>query len=190
MSGLRACYPGFEYENYEDFCRRAPETIPQQVWIPGPPYSLLEDSVGTESKLLETDKNIGQEQEGLKMTITERKKNKPGVQASKEKKPSKLQQKPVKKTKSVKEEKLHVKVEKNSKKEQKPVTRESRKKKEEKLPKETAINKNESKSRTPRAKKPKDKLEVPEKMIVDAIVKKVPSGTRVTKIKLSTSQSL
>ena len=61
MSGLRARYPGFEYENYEDFCRRAPETIPEQVWIPDPPYPYLEDSLGTETKplALEADKNDG-----------------------------------------------------------------------------------------------------------------------------------
>ena len=38
MSGMRARYPGFEYENYEDFCRRTPDVIPEQVWIPQPPY--------------------------------------------------------------------------------------------------------------------------------------------------------
>ena len=192
MSGMRARYPGFEYENFEDFCRRSPPTLEDQVWIPGTPY--LEDSVSPETKPLETDKNIGKELKSLKTTVSKRKQSKPGVQVSKDMKPSNIQKKPVKQT--AKEEKLHVKVEQNSKKELKPAKRESRKKKlddkgieEEKPPKEKTV-KNKPKPRTPAAKKPKDTRKTPGKIIEEVLAKKLPSATKVTKIKVSTSQSL
>ena len=60
MSGMRARYPGFEYENYEDFCRRTPDVIPEQVWIPQPPY--LEYWEGAEIKAVETNKNVNRDE--------------------------------------------------------------------------------------------------------------------------------
>ena len=186
MRGMRARYPGFEYENYEDFCRRSPETIPDQVWIPDIPY--LEDSVRTETKPVSGGEN------GLKTTIRERKQSMPGVQVGKDKKPSKIQQKkekPVKKP--VKKEKIHVKEKTNSKIEIKPTKRESRKKKlvANGIEEEKTVLKNKSKPGTKGAEKTKDKLtEIPGKIIEDDIVKKVPSVIKVTKIEQSTSQSL
>ena len=186
MSGMRARNPGFEYENYEDFCHRAPETIPDQIWIPHNAY--LEDSVGTETKPLETD--TGKKQKGMKTTVSKRKPSKLAVVASKDKKPAKMQQKPVKK--SV-EQKI----------EQKPAKRDSRKKKlddegncneEEKALKalnalkEITVNKTKTKSGTSRVRKPREKFKISEKMIED--VKKVPSATKVTKLELPTSHSL
>ena len=182
MSGMRARYPGFEYENYEDFSHRAPETIPDQIWIPHNAY--LEDSVGTEKKPLETD--TGKKQKGMKTTASKRKPSKLAVEVSKDKKPAKMQQKPVKKSL-----------------EQKPAKRDSRKKKlddegncneEEKALKalnalkEITVNKTKSKSGTPKVRKPKEKFKISEKMIED--VKKVPSATKVTKLELPTSHSL
>ena len=85
MRGMRARYPGFEYENYQDFCDRTPETIPDQVWIPDLPYPFLEDSVGiTETK---TTKNVSTEEKKLKTTFSKRKQSKPDIQDN-EKKPA------------------------------------------------------------------------------------------------------
>ena len=181
MSGMRARYPGFEYENYEDFCRRGPVTIPDQVWIPDTPY--LEDSVRTETK------PVSRGEIRLKTTLRDGKQSMPGVQVGKDKKPSKIQQKkekPVKKP--VKKEKIHVQEKKNSKIELKPAKRESRKMKlvANVIEEEKTVLKNKLKPGTQGAKKTK----IPGKIIEDDIVKKVPSVIKVTKIEQPTSHSL
>ena len=160
MSGMRARYPGFEYENYEDFCRRTPDVIPEQVWIPQPPY--LEYWEGAEIKAVETNKNVSRDEKKLKTTVSEGKLSKPAVQVGKDNKAAKIQQKkekPVKKP--VKKEKINVEEKKNSKKELKPA-------------KKVSV---------------KNKL-IPGKIIVDALVKKVPCVTKVIRKKQSTSLSL
>lgn len=194
MSGLRARYPGYEYENYQDFCDRTPEPIPDQVWIPDPPYPYLENPVGTvmETKPDKNDKTVLDENK-LKTTISKRKHSKSDAQDNEKKLPPKVQQqKPVRKyARKVKDEELCD--EKKSKTERQPTKRVYRKKKiaenvvaEMKPPKEKIVNKNKPK---PRVKKPKDMRESGEIIIM----KKVPTLT-LTRVKLTkketTSQSL
>ena len=110
---------------------------------------------------METNKNVSRDEKKLKTTVSEGKLSKPAVQVGKDNKAAKIQQKKEKPVKKpVKKEKINVEEKKNSKKELKPA-------------KKVSV---------------KNKL-IPGKIIVDALVKKVPSVTKVIRKKQSTSLS-